>query len=90
MQAKDMNEPAYVENKALCMQMLGDGWTVKFSGFFSPKPFRSNLQQARNGNFFLFALPDVSWLLSVYANTRLMLLCLRLFYMAASLIFSLA
>ena len=24
MQAKDMNEP-YVENKALCMQMLGDG-----------------------------------------------------------------
>ena len=24
MQAKDMNEPAYVENKVLCMQMLGD------------------------------------------------------------------
>ena len=71
-----------------CRCWVMDKWIFFFKSI-SLKP----IQQARDGNFFLFVLftvlPDVSWLLLVYANTDFMLLCLRLFYMT-DLIFSLA
>ena len=68
-------------------------WVMDKGIFFFKSISLKPIQQARDGNFFLFvlftALPDVSWLLLVYANTDFMLLCLRLFYMTG-LIFSLA